>query len=203
MRNQNPPIPGQLVDLQPLRTAMHGSDSKTIKAGEGFEFYSKSQEVRTQTISEVRLPGLPFFIRFGSCEAHTRQVDKTSDVPSPLHEVCYQCKDSHVQHWIACINEEDCEIGQDAYEAFSVASQSSLEISDASGHTDPLESEDDTTQGMVVRQGEQLHPREHEKLIFTDVSIYLFIWCFMSLSTARVILRRVVYRWKKPVHNAL
>ena len=52
---------------------------------------------------------------------------------------------------IACINGEDCKIGQDAYETFSVASQNSLEISDASGHTDPLESEDDMTRGMVVR----------------------------------------------------
>ena len=38
-----------------------------------------------------------------------------------------------------------------AYETFSVASQNSLEISDASGHTDPLESENDTKRGMVVR----------------------------------------------------
>ena len=103
-------------------------------------------------------------------------MDKTlGDVPSPLSEVCYQCKDSYVHHWIACINGEDCEIGQDAYETFSVASQESVEISDASGHTSLLESENDTTQGMVVRptkcvQGEFLHPREHEKLIFTDAS---------------------------------
>ena len=46
---------------------------------------------------------------------------------------------------------EKTEIGQDVYETFSVASQSSLEISDTSGHTNSLESEDDTTQGMVVR----------------------------------------------------
>ena len=176
IRNLNPPIPGRLADLRPLRTAMHGSDSKIIKAGEGFGLYSKPQEVRTKAISEVRLPGLPFFTRFGSCEAHARQVDKTSgDVPSPLHEVCYQSKDSYVHHWIACINGEDCEIGQDAYETFSVASQSSFEISDASGHTDPLESEDDTTREwwrdpQNVLQGEYLHPREHEKLIFTDTS---------------------------------
>ena len=151
IRNQISPIPGQLVDPCPLRTTMHGSNTKTDKAGEGFGLYSKPQEVRTQTISEVRLPGLPLFIRFGSCEAHARQVDQTSgDVPSPLLEVCYQCKDSYVHHWIACINGEDCKIGQDAYETFSVASQNSLEISDASGHTDPLES-DDTTWGMVGR----------------------------------------------------
>ena len=33
--------------------------------------------------------------------------------------------------------------------------------------------------------------------------MYLFICCFTSRSTARVILRRVVYRWRKPVHSAL
>ena len=152
IRNRTPPIPGRLVDPCPLRTTMHGPNTKSTKAGEGFGLYSKPQEVRTQTISEVRLPGLPLFTRFGSCEAHARQVDQTSgDVPSPLLEVCYQCKDSYVHHWIACINGEDCKIGQDAYETFSVASQNSLEISDASGHTGPLESEDDTTRGMVVR----------------------------------------------------
>ena len=64
---------------------MHGLNTKTTKAGEGFGLYSKPQEVRTQTISEVRLPGLQFFTIFGSCEAHARQVDQTSrDVPSPL-----------------------------------------------------------------------------------------------------------------------
>ena len=32
---------------------------------------------------------------------------------------------------------------------------------------------------------------------------FRFICCFTSRSTARVILRRVVYRWRKPVHCAL
>ena len=72
-------------------------------------------------------------------------------VPSPLIEICYQCKDSYVYHWITCINGEDSQIGQNAYETFSMASQDSLEISDASGCSNPLESEDDTTRGMVVR----------------------------------------------------
>ena len=103
-------------------------------------------------------------------------MDQTSgDVPSPLLEVCYQCKDSYVHHWIACINREDCKIWQGAYETFSVAFQNSLEISDASGHTDPW------NQKMIrhwewwldpqnVLQGEHLHPKENEKLIFTDAS---------------------------------
>ena len=132
---------------------MHASDSKTTKAGEGFGLYSQPQEVRPHTFTEVRLPRIPFFtLFFGSCEAHARQVEKTSgDVPSPLLEVCYQCNDSYVHHWLTWIDGENCKIGQDAYETFSVASQNSLEISDASGHTDPLESENDTTRGMVVR----------------------------------------------------
>ena len=122
IRNQAPPIAGRLVNPCPLKTGMHGVNPKTAKAGER------------------------------SCEANARQVDKASgDVPSPLHEVCYQCKDSYVHHWLTSINGEDCKIGQDAYETFSVASQNSSEIYDASGHTDPLESEDDTTRGMVVR----------------------------------------------------
>ena len=152
IRNQAAPIPGRLVNLCPLKTNLHGTDSKTTKAGEGFGLYSQPQAVRPHTFTEVRLPRIPFFTGFGSCEAHARQVDKTSgDVPSPLHEVCYQFKDSYVHHWLTCINREDCKIGQDGYETFTVASQNSLEISDASGHTDPLEPEDDTTRGMVVR----------------------------------------------------
>ena len=145
-------IPGQLVNPCTLKASMHGTDSKTTKTGKGFGLYSQPQEVRPLPITEVRLLRKPFFARFGSCEAHTRQVDKASgDVPSPLLEVCYQCKDSYVHHWLTCIDGEDCEIGQDAYETFSVASQNSLEISDATGYTNPLESEDDTTRGMVVR----------------------------------------------------
>ena len=131
---------------------MQGTDTKVTKAGEGFGLYSKPQEVRTPSLTEVRLSGIPSFTIFGSCEAHARQVDKTSgNVPSPLHEVCYQCKDPYVHHPIACINREDCKIGQDAYETFSMASQDSLEVSNASRCTSPLESEDDMTWGMVVR----------------------------------------------------
>ena len=96
--------------------------------------------------------GYHFLLDMALVKPNARQVDKASgDVSSPLSEVCYQCKDSYVHHWIACINGEDCKTGQDTYETLSVASQNSLEISDASGHTNSLESEVDTTWGMVVR----------------------------------------------------
>ena len=51
------------------------------------------------------------------------------------------------------------------------------------------------------------HPKSSRNLPKWNLSglpmVYLFICCFTSRSTARVILRRVVYRWRKPVHTAL
>ena len=60
-----------------LRTGVQGTDTKVTKASEGFGLYSKPQEVRSLSHTEVRLPRIPIFTRFGSCEAHARQVDKT------------------------------------------------------------------------------------------------------------------------------
>ena len=37
---------------------------------------------------------------------------------------------------------------------------------------------------------------------YTPCHRFRFICCFTSCSTARVILRRIVYRWRKPVHTA-
>ena len=93
--NQTTPIFGRLVDSSSFQTDLHRTNTKTTKTGERPRICSKPQEVRTHTLSEVRLPRIPFFARHGSCEAHARQVNKASgDVPSPLSEVCYQCKDS-------------------------------------------------------------------------------------------------------------
>ena len=142
----------QYLDDWLIRAPSKEECPKTIKPNSGVGFSGEPQEIRTGTLSKVRFPGIPFFTRFGACQAHSGQVDEASGyVPSPLVEVCYQFKDSYVHHWITCINGEDSQIGQNAYETFSMASQDSLEISDASGHSNPLESEDDTTQGMVVR----------------------------------------------------
>ena len=147
-RNPYSSIPG-LADSRPFQRRVTQTDSKTVKVSEAFGLGSESQEIRTGTLPEIRLPRVPFFTRFGTCQAHSRQVDKIAgDVPLPLLKVCYQC---NVHHWITCINGEDGQTGQNAYETFSVASQDSLQISDASGHTNPLESEDDTTWGMVIR----------------------------------------------------
>ena len=62
IRNQAPPIPGRLVNPCPLKTGMHGADPKTAKAGEGFGLYSKPQEVRPHTFTDVRLPRIPFLL---------------------------------------------------------------------------------------------------------------------------------------------
>ena len=150
--NTHSSIPGRLADSRPLQGGVPQADTKVVKPNPGFGFCSELQEVRTGTFLEVRFSGLPFFTRYGACQAHARQVVEASRyVPSPLVKVCYQCKNSYVHHWITCINGEDSQTGQDAYETFSMASQDSLEISDASGYSNPLESEDDTTRGMVVR----------------------------------------------------
>ena len=68
-----------------------------------------------------------------------------------LKEVCYQCKDSYVHHWITSIHREDSKTGQDPYETFSMASKESLEISNASEFSHSLDSDNETTRGMVVR----------------------------------------------------
>ena len=177
---------------------MHGTDAKITKVCEGFGLYSKPQEIRTPPLTESRLPGIPIFTRFGSCEAHARQVDKTSgNVPLPLHEVCHQCKDSYVHHWITCINGEDCKIGQDAYETFSMAFQDSLEISYASGHTNPLESEDDTTWGMVVRPSKLATRRISQK---TD--LYRPLKCRLGRSLRSKLYRRALVSFRKaPSHQ--
>ena len=119
-------------------------------------------------LPEIRFPRIPSFSRFGASQAHLSQSDETADVPSPLLEVCYQCKDSYVLHWITCINREDSKTGQDAYETFSEASQDSLDISDASGHTNSwnqkmIQHREWRLDPRNVLQGEFLHPRECKK----------------------------------------
>ena len=202
--NQTTPISGRLVDSSSFQTGLHRTNTKTTKTGETPRICSKLQEVRTHTLSEVRLPTIPFFTGHGSCEAHTGQVDKTSgDVPSPLSEVCYQCKDSYIHHWIACINGEDCKTGQDTYETISVASQNSLEISDASGHTNSLESEDDTTWGMVVRPSKCATRRVFPPKGTQNSNLYRRLKRRMGRSLkSRIHRRALVSTQKTPTHQS-
>ena len=117
-------LPRRLADPCPLPGGVSQTDPKVVKPNSGVGFPGEPQKVRTGTFSEGRFPGIPFFTRFGACQAHSGQMDEASGyVPSPLVEVCYQCKDSYVHHWITCINGEDSQIGQNAYETFSMASQ--------------------------------------------------------------------------------
>ena len=200
-RNQTTPIFGRLVDSSSFQTGLHRTNTKTTKTGERPRICSKPQEVRTHTLSEVRLPRIPFFVGHGSCEAHARQVNKASgDVPSPLSEVCYQCKDSYVHHLIACINGEDCKTGQDTYETLSVTSQNSLEISDASGHTNSLESEDDTTQSMVVRPSKRATRRVSPPKGTRNTNLYRRLKCRMGF--ARIHRRALLSTRKTPTHQS-
>ena len=204
-RNQATPIPGQLVNLCPLQGGVPLRNTSTTQSGRRPRLCSKPQEVRTPSFPEVRLPRIPFFTGLGSCEAHAKQVDKTSGhVPSPLSEVCYQCKDSYVHHWIACINGEDCEIGHNAYETFSVASQESLEISDASGHTSPLESENDTTRGMVVRPTKCATRRISPSQGTRKTNLYRHLKCRLGHSLrSRIYRRSLVSSRKASTHQPI
>ena len=131
-------------------------------------------------------------------------MDQTSDVPSPVLEVCYQCKDSYVHHWIACVNGEDCKIGKDAYETFSVTSQNSLEISDASGHTYPLESEDDMTRGMVVRPSKCATRRTSPPQGTRKTDIYRRLKRRLGCSLGSKFYRRALVSFRKaPSHQPI
>ena len=149
--HSHPPVSGRLVNKSTYQREVPLTNPAPTSVGTGTGTTSKCEEVRTVSQPKIRLPRIPLFTRFGSCEAHSRQMDKTSGcVPPPLKEVCHQCKDSYVHHWLISSNGEDSKAGQDSYETFSVASQSSLEISNASELSSPLGSENDTTRGVVV-----------------------------------------------------
>ena len=109
-----------------------------------------------------------------------------------------------LHHWIACINGEDCKIGQDTYETFSVASQNSLEISNASGHTDTLESEDDMTWGMVVRPSKCATRRTSPPQGTRKTDIYRCIKRRLGRSLRSKIYRRALVSFRKaPSHQPI
>ena len=62
IRDQPPPIPGRLVNPCTLKTSMHGTDSKTTKAGEGFGLYSQPQEVNLSPSQRFDFLGYHFLL---------------------------------------------------------------------------------------------------------------------------------------------
>ena len=118
-----------------------------------------------------------FFTRFGACQAHSGQVDEASGyVPSPLVEVCYQCKDSYAHHWIILAStEKTVKLGRMHMRPFQWHLKTHWKF------PMPLDTPIPWNQKMIrhgewwldpknVLQGEFLHASEHEKLIFTDTS---------------------------------
>ena len=103
---------------------------------------------------------------------------------------------------IASIKGEDCKIGQDASETFSMASQDSLEISDASGHTNPLESEDDATRGMVVRPSKRDTRRISPPQGTRKTDLYRHLKRRLGRSVRLKFYRRVLVSFRKaPSHQ--
>ena len=87
-------------------------------------------------------------------------MDKNSEFfQQDLQEVCYQCKDSYVHHWITSIHREDGSTRMASHETLSMESQDSLESPNASEFSNPLDSENETTRGMVARPTKRVKQR--------------------------------------------
>ena len=90
--------------------------------------YSKPPKVRTQPPAEVRLHRLPFFVGPRSCQTHKRQMEQDPNfIQQNFQEICHQCTNSHVHHWITGVHRENSKIGQDTHETFPMAPQDPLE----------------------------------------------------------------------------
>ena len=116
-------------------------------------------------------------------------MDKASgDFPLPVSEVCYQYKDSNVHHWIACINGEECETGQDTYET-------PLD-------TNTLES-DDMTQGMVMRPSKHATRKLSPPKGTGKTNLYRCLKCRLGHSfKSRIYRRALVSTRKTPTHQS-
>ena len=114
--------------------------------------YSKPPEVRTQTPAEVRLHRPPFFVGPRSCQTHKRQMEQDPNfIQQNFQEICPQCTNSYVHHWITGVHRENSKIGQDTHETFPMAPQDPLEIPNASEFSNSLDSENETTRNMVAK----------------------------------------------------
>ena len=83
-----------------------------------------------------------------------------------------------------------------------MASQVLIEISDASGHTDPLESEDDTTQEMVVRPSNYATRRISPSQGTRKTNLYRHLKCRLGRSFRSKSYRRALVSFgKAPLHQ--
>ena len=85
-----------------------------------------------------------FLAQQGACQT-------SGDIQQGEQDLCFECMDFDVHHWITSIYREDTEVRQDSNLTFSVASETSLKTPDASEFSCTLDSKNETTQGMVVR----------------------------------------------------
>ena len=114
--------------------------------------HSKPPKVRTQPPAEVRLHRLPFFVGPRSCQTHKRQMEQDPNfIQQNFQEICHQCTNSYVHHWITGVHRENSKIGQDTHETFPMAPQDPLEIPNASEFSNSLDSENETTRDMVAK----------------------------------------------------
>ena len=150
-RHQVTSVPGRLAHQSTFTFRIKETHGKTTHPSSNTGFHSKPAKIQTHSPAEVRFHRLPFCARSGSCQAHRRQMVQNSEgFQQNLPEICHQCKDSYVHHWITSVHRENSETRQDPHKTFSVASQDSLKIPNVSEFTCSLDSEDETTQGMVV-----------------------------------------------------
>ena len=163
------PISGRLADQGTFPSRIKETYFQPPLSDSITGLHSESTEVGTHTPTEVQFHRYHFLLDRGSCQAHGRQMGQNSELlPQDLKEVCYQCKDSYVHHWITSIHREDSKTGQDTYETHWKFPM-------------PLNSRIPWTQKMKqhgewwldpqnVVSGEFLHQRDHDVLIFTDAS---------------------------------
>ena len=150
--HQDTPVPRRLAPESTVQAGGSHPNQGPLKSSTTVRLPSESQEVRTISQPEVRLHWISFHAGSCTCKTHARKVGETAiHVQDSLSEVCPDCKNTYVNNWVASINREDCKVRQDPYETFSMASQSSLEISNASELDNPMDTENDTTRGLVVR----------------------------------------------------
>ena len=158
------------------KTKMHGTDSKITKAGEGFGLYSQPQEVRPHTSQRFDFLGYHFLLDLAL-------VKPTQDRWTKLQEMFHHLSMKSVISartlmstiGLLASTEKTVKLGRMHMRPFQWHLKTHWK------YPMPLDTPIPWNQKMIrhgewwldpqnVLQGEFLHSREHEKLIFTDAS---------------------------------